>query len=409
MSLYEDQLLKTELFDLTDDQYQLLLRFRQIGEQIIGPAAKQVDEEGRFPFEGANALKQEELGGLCVPSHAGGLGVGYGGDAYMLPLILMELASWCSSLSQVFGVHNTAVQMIHAMGNDEQRDFFFSKALQGDWFASFASETGPNRFNIASKVTPDGDGYLLNARKSFATASTGADWAFIWSMADGIDDSLQEQVVFPLLKLDDPGVTINDSWDGIGQRGTGSGTVIAENVTIPPIQMIGEPGSYFRYDYFNHQFHLNFAAQYVGIAIGAYRQALQFMKERARPWSGLTSATEDPYIQLRIGEMSVQLQAARQFILHAARLLQKANEQEGLWPIVHIAVAQAKVFATEAALDITSRIFQVMGASSATQKNNFDVYFRNARTLTLHDPIDRRKEVIGKSELGYTGQFDVLY
>ncbi|WP_233567726.1 acyl-CoA dehydrogenase family protein [Cohnella faecalis] len=91
--------------------------------------------------------------------------------------------------------------------------------------------------------------------------------------------------------------------------------------------------------------------------------------------------------------------ASRQLVLHAARLLQAYQETPELLPSVRAAASHAKIIATETALEVTSGIFQTMGARAATRENNFDMYYRNARTLTLHDPVDKHRETVGRLQL----------
>ncbi|MEK3910222.1 acyl-CoA dehydrogenase family protein [Paenibacillus sp. FSL H7-0331] len=403
MFSFDDHASRVEQFEYTNEQYDLVQRIRRIGRTQIGPAARQTDRDGTFPTVGINALRQAGLTGLCVPKSSGGSGAGVYGDTLMLALALMEIASWCSSTSQVFTLHHTGVQLVHAMGNEAQQRYFFQEALDGHLFASFGSEAGPNRFQLDSTLrqAEGSSGYRLTGSKQFATSSTGSKWAFWRSVSGDVEGTQDDRYVMPIVRLSAPGVTITDDWNGIGQRGTGSGHVTADNVWIPNEHLFGKPGSYQECaDYFAAQFQINFAAQFVGMAQGAYRDALNYVKERARPWGGHAHASEDPYIQLRVADMATKLASAQQSVIRAARLLQAYMTYPDLRSSIHIAASHAKITATEVSLDVTNSIFQVMGASSATQKYGFDLYYRNARTLTLHDPVDRRREAVGKYELG---------
>jgi alkylation response protein AidB-like acyl-CoA dehydrogenase len=387
---------------LTERQLQVTEQLRLLGEEHIGPAALKVDREGRYPHEAMDALKQAGLAALAVPEAAGGGGAGYGGDVVLLPLALMEIASWCSSTSQVFTLHNTGVQLVHALGDAAQRQYFFREATEGAvWFASFGSEAGANRFAMQSSLTKVDGGYRLNGEKIFATGSPGAKWA-IWRAVPtaAAEKTAGESMLLPLVELSAPGITVIDDWDGIGQRGTGSGRVKAEQAFIPANHVIGKPGAYQSVEaFFNTQFHIHFAAQFVGIAAGALREAIAYIKEKSRPWTPGTATVDEASVQLRLGEMDVKLEAARQLVLRAARLLGAAQRQPELYAAAAIAASQAKVLATSASLELTSDLFQLMGARAATRSFGFDRYFRNARTLTLHDPVDKQRELLGRSLL----------
>ncbi|MFJ8235585.1 acyl-CoA dehydrogenase family protein [Ureibacillus sp. NPDC094379] len=372
----------------------VLEKVREIGEEVIGEFAQKVDLEQRYPFESFESLRSQNLQVLTVPTSYGGLGAGFKGDLVLLPLVLMEIASWCSSSSQVFALHNSAVQFIHAFGTDEQKDFFFNEIKNGAFFGSFGSEANRDGV-IKNKLTPVENGFLLNGEKIFATGSPGAKWAIWRAVYEDPTITNGEPFALPIVDLSSRGIEIIDNWDGMGQRGTGSGKVIAKDVFIDKRFILANDISYQKYDsFFSSLFHVNFAAQFVGIAKGALRKAKQYVKKYIK------DASNDPIIQLRVGELSAKIKAAEQITIYAANKLQDFNffNNENSDEIV-LAAAQAKVISTETVLDVTNKIFQVMGARSATNENGFDLYYRNARTLTLHDRVDRQSQLAGKIEL----------
>jgi alkylation response protein AidB-like acyl-CoA dehydrogenase len=141
---------------------------------------------------------------------------------------------------------------------------------------------------------------------------------------------------------------------------------------------------------------------YVGLAEGAFATAKSFIQTQARPWlnSGVSDATQDPYIVRHFGELLVDLEAARVLTDRAARSLDEAWKMEGnLTPnqraAVAIEIALAKVTATRAGLRISSEMFEVMGARATKAKDRFDRFWRNMRTHTLHDPVDYKIRDLG--------------
>lgn len=400
MNEFQDYLAKVESLGFTPEQNAVLQLYRDAGREVIGPAGRQVDQDRVFPRASVDALRARELIGLCIPKAYGGLGAGSPGDQVLLMAATMELASWCSSTSQVMSAHNACMQLVAAVGTEAQKRFFFGEALQGHLFATFGAEANANRFMIGSKIAPAGDGFALTGRKHFATSSTGAKWALWVAVND------EGELLLPIIELAAPGVTVTDNWAGIGQRGTGSGVAAAESVAVPAANVLDASHPNFR-DGSTTMGNLQFAAQFTGMAIGAYRSALAYVRDKSRPWKGLEHASEDPFIRLRVADMSVKIQAARAMVLQAAQVLKIYEDDPSMDELVAVGVSQAKVMATEAALDVTSQVFQVMGASSATTTHGFDRFFRNARTLTLHDPVDRRREMIGMHELGFVAP-DVL-
>lgn len=390
---FNDYQAMVEEIDLAPEHVEVLRRARKVGADIVGPAAKEVDTYRRFPREAMDGLHTAGLTALYVPKALGGMGI-----SPLAPmaqtLIQMEVASWCSSTSQLYGATCNTLRYISMVASPPVKEFFQREALQGHFFAAFGAESNTDKFAIKSKLEGTADGYRLNGRKNFATSSTGATWAgWVSITPDG-------EVVMPIVDIRSPGITVIDNWNGVGQCGTGSGVVEAEMVAVPSDHVLktNDPG--FRMSLMENAVHLNFAAIYAGIAMGAYREALTYVREKARPWRGLESATQDPYLRLRVADMATKIKAARIMVINAAKVYEKFADDAGADPVIAVAVAQAKVIAAETALDVTSNIFQVMGASSATTAHGFDRYFRDARTITLHDPIDRRREYIGTIELG---------
>ena len=394
MAEFEDYLTKVESVGLVPEQVEMIRRVRQAGREAIGPAARSVDQDRRFPREAMRALHAAGFTALYVPKDAGGAGLSATTSILPQALIAMEVSAWCSSTAQIYGAHCNVLRYVSISGSDALKSFFYREAAEGRFFASLGAEGNADKFKLASRIERNGADYRLNGRKQFATSSTGSSWAYWLALTpDG-------NLMMPMVNLSAPGVTITDNWMGVGQRGTGSGVVVAEDVSVPADHVMTDGGPDTRTSFLENAMNLIFAAQYAGIAAGAYRAGISYVREKARPWRGLESATHDPFLKLRVADMAVKVNAARQLVIHAARIYEQFAENPAADALTAVAVAQAKVMATEAALDVTSGIFQVMGASSVTTTYGFDRYWRDARTLTLHDPVDRRRELIGTIELG---------
>jgi alkylation response protein AidB-like acyl-CoA dehydrogenase len=155
---------------------------------------------------------------------------------------------------------------------------------------------------------------------------------------------------------------------------------------------------------------------YAGIARGALDQAAAFTRSEVRAWpgSGVEQAAQDPYQLRRFGELHVQARAAEVFTQQAAQRLDEAwargdsltmDERAG----VALAVMEAKVTGTRAALDVSSRIFESLGARATAARFGFDRFWRNARTHTLHDPLDYKLRELGQYALNGVSPQPSLY
>ena len=204
------------------------------------------------------------------------------------------------------------------------------------------------------------------------------------------------------------GIRYNRDWDNMGQRQTDSGSVEFQDVVVHDSEFLTTPGP------LGSPFaslrpciaQLVLANVYLGIAEGALEAAKEYTHTQRRAWpaSGVQKASEDPYVLARYGDMRVEREGARLLCDAAARALDAAwDRREDATPEERgeaaLAIAAAKVATTRASLDISSRVFEVMGARATTARLRLDRFFRNARTHTLHDPVDYKLKELGEWEL----------
>ena len=199
------------------------------------------------------------------------------------------------------------------------------------------------------------------------------------------------------------GVVVHQVWDNMGQRQTDSGSITFNNVVINVDEILTPDPIQEAFKTFRSCLtQITFANIYLGITLGALAAAKEYTQTNTRAWltSGVTQATDDPYILQHYGEMQMNLEAATLLIDRATQLVQTAWEKQGSLTAIErgecaIAIATAKAFITKLGLEITSKIFDVMGARSTASQYGFDRYWRNLRTFTLHDPVDYKIRAIG--------------
>jgi alkylation response protein AidB-like acyl-CoA dehydrogenase len=200
------------------------------------------------------------------------------------------------------------------------------------------------------------------------------------------------------------GITLYDKWDNFGQRRTDSGSFTFNNVLVKRYEIFGpaEPPENAFSTFLGIIAQLTKTYVYLGITQGAIEAAKEYTTTTTKPWitSGVNSASKDPYILYHYGEFWIQLQAAISLAEQAAQKAQSAWDK-GLGLTYNergeaaIAVFAAKALATRVGLDITNRIFEVMGTRATGNKHGFDRYWRDLRTFTLHDPVDYKLRAVG--------------
>jgi len=361
-----------------------------IAEQLrdefrVGAAER--DRDRKFPYEQCAAFRASGLLGLMVPREHGGLG----GSFVELMKVVNTISAGDSNIGQMYQLHTGGIRLLQEFASPAVQAKWLPRFTRDLWITNAYSEVGTasvNDFNTT--VTPDGDGWRLSGKKFYCTGSLAGDITFGPCRVAGSDEV---RVFFT--PTDAQGVTIHDDWSGFGQRTTASGTTEFDNVWIPDELCLGSPdtegGGGGAVTSLNYQ--AVHTGVFVGIARNALDDAVEFVRTRARLWYESTAerATDDLYIQLRVGEMKTAVDAAELLSLRAAELCDEAVAHPGDERIrgeASVVTGQAREAAAEAAMFAGSTLFKVCGAGSVLEKYGFDRHWRNARTLSLHNPLD---------------------
>jgi alkylation response protein AidB-like acyl-CoA dehydrogenase len=348
------------------------------------------DVKGGTPKYERDKIRESGLLKLMIPQEYGGLG-----ETWTTTLnIVREFAKVDSSIAHIFSYHHLSVVFPHLFAIAEQKERYYTQTANNNWFWC-------NAFNPLDRrvtLTPDGNKFRLNGTKSFCSGSVDSDLMPVTAIQEGVPGLTI--VVVPTKRQ---GVTVNDDWDNMGQRQTDSGSVTFSEVLIEKDEiLLPHPDNSIFKTIRACLTQITFTNIYLGIAQGALEAAKEYTTTTTKPWltSGVDSATQDPYILHHYGDMWINLQAVTALTDKAGELLQAAwDKQHELTAKERgecaLAIASAKVAATKVGLDITSRIFEVMGARATASKYRFDRYWRNIRTFSLHDPVDYKVRTVG--------------
>ncbi len=387
-----------------EEHREVLTQFQTLRRTKVGPRALRHDNEASFPKDTFQDMHNAGLLALSVQKAYGGYGAGLESNLLLEIAAVEELSKGCPSTGQAFHNHNASLEVIYILGSEDQKQRFSIDVVQhGSLHGVWASERGGKTVHdIKTRAAPVREGYVVNGRKFFSTNSGGATWFQVWACVEG--KTLEKGMLPCMIRCDQPGVAVLGDWAPLGQRATTSGTTTYENVLVPASNAIGEPGDYYKLLLFGPYFQLGWTAVYVGIAGGALEAGIDYVKVKTRPWgeTAYERAVDDPYLQNHVADLSVQVEASRLLLYRAARMLEEAAKHAEMRAEAAVAVYRAKVFSTDSALDVSSRIFQIAGARAAADapQTGFDMYWRNARTFTLHDPVDYRRQRIGRYLLG---------
>jgi alkylation response protein AidB-like acyl-CoA dehydrogenase len=310
------------------------------------------------------------------------------------------LACADASLAHVYGYHNLGVLTPELIGTPEQAAHWYRQTASRSLFWG----NSLNPLDPRTTLTPSDDGHFrLNGTKSFCTGSRGSDLLLV--SATLADNPQLQVMVVPTARK---GITTNDDWDNMGQRQTDSGSVSYADVRIDRTDLLGPPGAGGSVQATLRTLITQgiLSNIYLGLAQGAFAEGQEYTRALDRPFAGSTAtrASEDPYILERYGNMHVQIAAAAALLDACGHELQHAFERGAKLTADErgacaISTAAAKVAAGRCALDVTSSVFDVMGARATAGRYRFDRFWRNARTLTLHDPLDYKAREVGEGVL----------
>jgi alkylation response protein AidB-like acyl-CoA dehydrogenase len=249
------------------------------------------------------------------------------------------------------------------------------------------AETGTGGHVTACKV--DG-GIVINGTKSFNTGSSGARFASVIHTLEG-----EEGRRLGLVRLDDPGVKYHHDWDNMGQRATMSQTITYKDIFVPDNWYVSlKPSPLFPA--------LNFIANAcitLGIGEGGYDALLDYVRTIKRTITpGWENGMTDPLVLKRIGEFSTRLAAAHALLSEVSRQIEQREEGTDLRLLITRAM-RVQAACIDAAVKTTSEMFELTGARSTSNRYRLDRFWRNARTFSLHDPIEAKLTMIGGYEL----------
>ncbi|MCJ9719493.1 SfnB family sulfur acquisition oxidoreductase [Agrobacterium sp. SHOUNA12C] len=362
---------------------------RVLAKQFAESASSR-DIDRLLPHAELDALSQSGLLSITVPSEYGGLDV----SNAVLAEVTAILAEADGSIGQIPQNHFYILEALRNDGSEEQKQFFFGRALAGDRFGNALSEKGTKTVgHYNTLITREGLGYRINGRKYYSTGVIFADWITVFALDD------EERLTMSFVPRGTEGIEIVDDWDGFGQRTTGSGTTILNNVYVRADAVVSHQKGFERPTTIGSVGQIIHAGVDLGIARAAFAETVDFVKRSARPWmdSGVERASDDPLTIAKVGQIAIRLEAATAVVERAGRKVDIAqiDPSEANVVAATLAVAAAKVLTTEIALEASNTLFELAGTSSVRVGLNLDRHWRNARTHTLHDPVRWKYHVVG--------------
>lgn len=367
-----------------------------LGRSAFAPRAAEHDILAATPTRNLQDVVAAGLNAAALREEIGGLGGGaLGLDPLASLLIVEHSARYCLSTAQCLHIHYNTSHRLDQTANADQIERIIKPIVdQGAFVNNTGSEpgrTGRGLLNLRTSARKTDGGWLLNGVKNYSTMADVVHFNAISAVVtDG--DTGKSAIQFFAVPRHAAGLTIEpDSWDPMGMRAAYSPTLTLKDCFVAERDVLGKAGDYAR-GRWTAKSHLSFAAQYVGGSEGVVDFLCDYIPKRG--------TSGNSHTQLRLGEIRIAIDAARNSLYHAAWLW-----QQGATDNAELASMKAKHVALKCATSVIEKSAQIAGSSALTARSVLSRFLRDLRYQSLHENPDTTATEIGRALLGE--HFDV--
>ena len=348
---------------------------KDFAETEVKPLAQEVDEEERFPKETVEKMAKMGLLGVIVPKQYGGCG----GDYNMYISAVEELSKHCGTTGVILSAHTSlCVAPILEYGTEEQRQKYLPDLASGRKLGAFGltePNAGTDASNQQTVAVEKEDHYLLNGSKIFIT-NAGYASTYIIIAVTGKGAKGPEMSAFIVESAFD-GFSVGKKEKKMGIRGSSTCELIFDNVKVPKENLLGKRGDGFKIAMKTLDGgRIGIAAQALGIAEGALETTIAYVKSR-KQFGRSISAFQNTQFQL--ADMATKVAAAKGLVYAAV------NAKQNKLPTLSVNAAQAKLFAAEVAMEVTTKAVQLHGGYGYTREYPVERMMRDAKITEIYE------------------------
>ena len=376
-------------FHLSKEHEMLRKMYREFAQNEVKPLAEEIDEEERFPEETVKKMAKLGMMGIYFPKEYGGAGA----DVLAYSMAVEELAKVCGTTAVVVSAHTSlCCAPIFENGTEEQKKKYLPKLCSGEWIGAFGL-TEPNAGTDASgqqtTAVLEGDHYVLNGSKIFITNAGFANVFIVFAMTD--PKAGNHGISAFIVERDFPGFSIGKHEKKMGIRGSSTCDLIFEDCIVPKENLLGKEGKGFKIAMKTLDGgRIGIASQALGLGEGAVEEAINYTKERVQFGRRLSQFQNT---QFQLADMHTRMQAA-QFLVYSAAMKKQNGEPYSM------DAAMAKLFAAEAASDVTRRAVQLFGGYGYTREYPVERMMRDAKITEIYEGTSEVQRMVISSHLG---------
>lgn len=370
-------------FGLTEEQVMIRDLCRQIGEEKIKPVREHYDESGEFPWDLVKVFAEADLFGISIEEQYGGMG----GGCMDQIVAIEELSKYCAGIALALFGTGLGVTPIVLFGNDEQKKKYLPRVCQGTVCAFGLTEAnaGSDAGGIQTTAIPDGDGYILNGTKQWITNGGEADIYTVIALTDKKKGPRGASAF--IVDKDTPGFTFGKKENKMGIRGSMTRELVFQDCRVPKENLLAKEGMGFIVAMKTlDSSRPGVAAQALGIAQGAFDEAVRYSRQRRQFGKSISSFQA---IQFMLADMATKVEAARALTYRCAQFMDSGAKDVSKWS------AMAKVYASDVAMEVTTDAVQILGGYGYMKEYPVEKMMRDAKITQIYEGTNQiQREVI---------------
>lgn len=384
----------TALFPLSSEHKMIRDTARDFARNEIAPIAAEFDESGDFPFATIKKMGALGLMGVEVPEQYGGAGM----DTLSYALALEEICKVDATHGVVMSVNNSLYcHGILKFGTEDQKQNFIIPVASGKSIGAYSLTepmSGSDASTIRSHATRDGDFYILNGRKSWATSGPVADYVIVFMMTQ--PEKKAKGITAFLVDARTPGFVRGKKEPKLGIRASATSDLLFEDCRIPAANRLGDEGEGFKIAMTVLDVgRIGIGAQALGIAEAAYEASLSYAREREAFGQKIG---EFQGISFKLADMKTRIEASRLLVYNAAMAKENSKTTGERFTLQ---ASTAKLFASETAMFCAHAAVQIHGGMGYSKELPIERYFRDAKITEIYEGTSEiQRLVISRMELG---------
>lgn len=371
------------LYKTTEAHEALRKKVREFAETVVAPVAFELDQENKFPEDIVAQMADLGIMGLPYSEEYGGAG----DDVISYAIAVEELSRVDGGVGVILSAHTSlGTYPIDHYGTEEQKQKYLIPLAKGEKLGAFGlteTNAGSDAGETETTAVLEGDHYILNGQKIFITNAPAADTYVVFAVTT--PDIGTHGISAFIVEKDFEGFTFSDHYDKLGIRSSTTAELHFNNVKVPKENLLGKEGKGFNIAMSTLDGgRIGIAAQALGIAQGAYEHALAYAKERVQFGQPIAA---NQGISFKLADMYTKIDAARLLIYRAAEMKQNGERYS-------LEAAEAKMFASDIALEVVNDALQIYGGSGYMKGMEVERAYRDAKITTIYEGTNEIQRVV---------------